>query len=138
DVLAGNVVERARRLASLYRPEDAFTQTTHRWTTADGYSRRVRQLREDLTGFEMVVTSANNAAVENVTSEIPARTAIAEEWWAEADYFADIATAILRATAKGGESSGSPWRSEEHTSELQSRFDLVCRLLLEKKNSNKM
>src|SRR5699024_11802465 len=27
-----------------------------------------------------------------------------------------------------------PPRSEEHTSELQSRFDLVCRLLLEKKN----
>src|SRR5207249_2205699 len=27
-------------------------------------------------------------------------------------------------------------RSEEHTSELQSRFDLVCRLLLEKKNIN--
>src|SRR5438067_6352227 len=25
-------------------------------------------------------------------------------------------------------------RSEEHTSELQSRFDIVCRLLLEKKN----
>src|SRR5699024_11589754 len=28
-------------------------------------------------------------------------------------------------------------RSEEHTSELQSRFDLVCRLLLEKKNNLK-
>src|SRR5438067_8511366 len=27
-------------------------------------------------------------------------------------------------------------RSEEHTSELQSRFDLVCRLLLEKINGN--
>src|SRR5206468_11912063 len=27
-------------------------------------------------------------------------------------------------------------RSEEHTSELQSRSDLVCRLLLEKKNKN--
>src|SRR5206468_9434898 len=27
----------------------------------------------------------------------------------------------------------SIWRSEEHTSELQSRSDLVCRLLLEKK-----
>src|SRR5690554_7189311 len=26
------------------------------------------------------------------------------------------------------------WRSEEHTSELQSRPHLVCRLLLEKKN----
>src|SRR5207249_9763389 len=28
-----------------------------------------------------------------------------------------------------------PVRSEEHTSELQSRFDLVCRLLLEKKKN---
>src|SRR6266704_2502331 len=28
-------------------------------------------------------------------------------------------------------------RSEEHTSELQSRFDLVCRLLLEKKKDNR-
>src|SRR6266568_7140508 len=28
-------------------------------------------------------------------------------------------------------------RSEEHTSELQSQFHLVCRLLLEKKNKNK-
>src|SRR5699024_12079259 len=27
-------------------------------------------------------------------------------------------------------------RSEEHTSELQSRFDLVCRLLLEKKKDD--
>src|SRR5438067_10804019 len=31
---------------------------------------------------------------------------------------------------RGGARGG---RSEEHTSELQSRFDLVCRLLLEKK-----
>src|SRR2546428_2267783 len=36
----------------------------------------------------------------------------------------------------------APWlppitsRSEEHTSELQSRSDLVCRLLLEKKKNN--
>src|SRR5438105_12800924 len=29
-----------------------------------------------------------------------------------------------------------PWRSEEHTSELQSRVDLVCRLLLEKKKNS--
>src|SRR5438067_5594006 len=29
-------------------------------------------------------------------------------------------------------------RSEEHTSELQSRFDIVCRLLLEKKKLNKV
>src|SRR5438105_15920659 len=35
------------------------------------------------------------------------------------------------ATSRSG---GSSKRSEEHTSELQSRVDLVCRLLLEKKN----
>src|SRR5437870_9807299 len=33
---------------------------------------------------------------------------------------------------------GAPPRSEEHTSELQSRGHLVCRLLLEKKKANDM
>src|SRR3712207_7831636 len=32
--------------------------------------------------------------------------------------------------------SHKSWRSEEHTSELQSRQYLVCRLLLEKKNTD--
>src|SRR2546430_8473389 len=32
---------------------------------------------------------------------------------------------------------GSSMRSEEHTSELQSQSNLVCRLLLEKKKKNK-
>src|SRR5438067_8149944 len=33
--------------------------------------------------------------------------------------------------------TGAGERSEEHTSELQSRFDLVCRLLLEKKTHSR-
>src|SRR5207249_10090580 len=33
-------------------------------------------------------------------------------------------------------SASAAARSEEHTSELQSRFDLVCRLLLEKKKQS--
>src|SRR2546429_9642520 len=33
-----------------------------------------------------------------------------------------------------GKKKGTASRSEEHTSELQSRLHLVCRLLLEKKN----
>src|SRR2546427_9323024 len=33
---------------------------------------------------------------------------------------------------------GSPWRSEEHTSELQSQSNLVCRLLLEKKKKTEL
>src|SRR5206468_12115818 len=35
------------------------------------------------------------------------------------------------------EAAGRLARSEEHTSELQSRSDLVCRLLLEKKNNKR-
>src|SRR3989442_7565800 len=47
-----------------------------------------------------------------------------------------------RSCEEGGGASGkaatpvAPVRSEEHTSELQSRPHLVCRLLLEKKKSN--
>src|SRR5947207_6078967 len=37
----------------------------------------------------------------------------------------------------GGPGEASRHRSEEHTSELQSHSDLVCRLLLEKKKKNK-
>src|SRR6266571_8452768 len=36
-----------------------------------------------------------------------------------------------------GRRAAGPGRSEEHTSELQSHVNLVCRLLLEKKKKNK-
>src|SRR5207253_8219473 len=39
----------------------------------------------------------------------------------------------VSACASTPSSNSAPWRSEEHTSELQSRGHLVCRLLLEKK-----
>src|SRR3989442_6102730 len=43
--------------------------------------------------------------------------------------------ALPPAAAHGGELHRVESRSEEHTSELQSRPHLVCRLLLEKKNT---
>src|SRR5258708_22759118 len=99
DILAAHVADGARRLAALAAPEDGFSDVTHRWTDGDGHPRIVRQLRPELTGFEMVVASANNAAVENVTIEMPARKAIAEPWREKADSFAEIATKVLRETA---------------------------------------
>src|SRR5437868_12220336 len=51
------------------------------------------------------------------------------------------ADAAVRAVVLDGRTVGwiaSAPRSEEHTSELQSRFDLVCRLLLEKKKNKKL
>src|SRR5699024_11598397 len=49
---------------------------------------------------------------------------------------------FILAAGEKGEGQGKPVpvrkeRSEEHTSELQSRFDLVCRLLSEKKKHEK-
>lgn len=103
DILAGNVVERARRLAMLRLPQDAFTDVTHRWSDGDGHARIVRQLRPELTGYEMVVASSNNTAVENVSAEVPDRTAIAEPWRSSADYFGSIATRVLNGSAASGE-----------------------------------
>jgi hypothetical protein len=63
----------------------------------------VNVLNPKLTGFEIVVASTNNGAVENVTFEIPAAEAIGEAWREEVartDYFADIATALLGADAR--------------------------------------
>src|SRR5207249_11102433 len=45
------------------------------------------------------------------------------------------ARAASRRARRAGEGPARYRRSEEHTSELQSRFDLVCRLLLEKKKT---
>src|SRR5438067_10579169 len=47
-------------------------------------------------------------------------------------YFGGLS--VYRST-DGGANFTNVGRSEEHTSELQSRFDLVCRLLLEKKKA---
>src|SRR2546429_6183200 len=43
--------------------------------------------------------------------------------------------AATQATPKQNAATATPRRSEEHTSELQSRLHLVCRLLLEKKKT---
>src|SRR5207249_8764186 len=48
---------------------------------------------------------------------------------------AEAEAAALRRDAEQAIARATP-RSEEHTSELQSRFDLVCRLLLEKKKKS--
>src|SRR5690349_24017873 len=49
---------------------------------------------------------------------------------------AEVEYAIALYNGTGTPQNQPAARSEEHTSELQSRRDLVCRLLLEKKKSN--
>src|SRR5690554_6990823 len=63
--------------------------------------------------------------------EAPLGVKEAPERMTRGGYFADYLQEVL-----AGEYGWSA-RSEEHTSELQSRPHLVCRLLLEKKNNSK-
>src|SRR2546422_1984969 len=47
-----------------------------------------------------------------------------------------VRSTSIRTTGPQGRRRSSSARSEEHTSELQSRLHLVCRLLLEKKKNH--
>src|SRR3712207_7818797 len=70
----------------------------------------------------------------------------AREAFLAAGHYAPLTATLVTAVAEGvparepgavldlGAGTGRQLRSEEHTSELQSRQYLVCRLLLEKKN----
>ncbi|MEH1125782.1 AAA domain-containing protein [Micromonospora sp. CPCC 206061] len=119
DLIAALVVRRAQRLATLSHPRKAFTGKQLRWTTGQR-TRVVSEWRPDLTGFEMVVASTNNGAVENVTDEIPDADAIDDSWRDKAavvDYFPEIATALLApdAPASEPEAEAAEQRAEEST-----------------------
>ncbi|WP_174769861.1 DEAD/DEAH box helicase [Paraburkholderia hayleyella] len=79
DMMAENVVRRARRLAALPNAADAISRTPVPVSFA-GRTVRIRALREELSGFEMVVASSNNAAVENISRELPQRSQIGAAW----------------------------------------------------------
>src|SRR2546430_2291330 len=48
-----------------------------------------------------------------------------------------VVQGVRRIGGTAGITHDVAWRSEEHTSELQSQSNLVCRLLLEKKKKHK-
>jgi hypothetical protein len=100
DVVAAVIVERAKSLAKLARPQDAFDpgKATSWPVEHRDYPHRITPPRATVTGFEMLVASANNGAVENVTVEIPGPTALDDAWVEQArevDYFAPVARSVF-------------------------------------------
>lgn len=99
DLAAALVTERAERLAQLADPRDAFLPgKPHEWEAVSGHARAIRRLRPELTGFEMVVASSNNGAVENVTLELPGAAAIDPCWRGRARDHEDLRTLAELAT----------------------------------------
>lgn len=92
EIIAANVVRRAQQLAKLATPDEGFLSPA-------GPNSKQWRLRPELTGFEMVVASSNNTAVENISNELPAVSALDEQWQDISGYFRATATDVLQAAS---------------------------------------
>ena len=79
DIIANNCTERAKVLANLNHPNEGVDE--------QGF------LDSSLTGFEMIVASTNNLAVENISKELPLLSALGEEF-AKLDHLRPVANQL--------------------------------------------
>jgi hypothetical protein len=100
DVIAGIIVNRAIRLSELGDSE-AFTgdgicyESLAVTQNNNQLNRNIHSLRSELTGFEIVIASSNNGAVENITQEIPNEEQIDASWCNYVDYFREFGNRII-------------------------------------------
>ena len=98
DVIAGVIVERAKVLATL-KEDEIF----ERGVKLDGSQYPdFYPLNEKLKGFEIVVASCNNKAVENISAELPKLDSVDKVYLEELDYFRLQATRLLSFNQKDG------------------------------------
>jgi len=101
DLIAAIVTSRADVLATLRRASDGFVSDAREACNDGGKELVAYKLNPSLFGFEIVVASSNNGAVENVTLELPQRDKIDESWLPEAEHFADLGELITGKPAWG-------------------------------------
>ena len=95
DIVANIVVQRAVKLCAFSDPDSAFTEPDEASETLP-YS-----IDSSITGYEIVVASSNNGAVENISKELPAITSIAAEYRKDIDYFSQTASSLLQSESLG-------------------------------------
>ena len=92
DVYANLVTRRAEVMVTYTNPQSAFGAKQDLASTND-QKWSLYQPNTRLCGFEMLVASSNNAAVENVTKELPDANEVKGEVGARLDYFRAAANA---------------------------------------------
>jgi hypothetical protein len=80
EIFAENIVRRAEILARFRKAASAFTPERHPVSLPDATFHSYQKIRDELAGFEMVVVSSNNAAVENISRELPQTGALSGTW----------------------------------------------------------
>lgn len=99
DMVAALVSQRAEQMCAFDDPETAFTPSGQALKTGN-YKLPLHQLDKCLKGFEILITSFNNKAVENVSAELPGIKAIAGD--AEAlRYFKPLSDALIQGESWG-------------------------------------
>ncbi|HYR10027.1 MAG TPA: AAA domain-containing protein [Longimicrobium sp.] len=92
DLVAAVVTQRAEAMAAFEDPSAAFIHSGERLKAGSSWLHLYR-LDPRLKGFEILVASSNNKAVENVSAELPALKAIAEDA-ADLRYFKTVSDAL--------------------------------------------
>jgi hypothetical protein len=92
DIVAAIVTARAEAMVTFADPAAAFEHSGQKLLKGTAWLHLYR-LSSKLRGFEMVVASSNNKAVENVSAELPGLAAIAEDA-TELRYFSSLSNAL--------------------------------------------
>src|SRR5256886_5047647 len=119
------------RLGSGYIPAEVLHQTepTNALTFLVSAGRK--------QGVKPLSAVVSPEGLVGIVSSVDAQTSVVVSW-AHPEFRASAMAAdgsVYGIVAPHGTEGPRAWRSEEHTSELQSQSNLVCRLLLEKKNT---
>ncbi len=79
DIFAENIVRRATVMACYDNVKSTFKEEKIKVEFGKA-TLELAVLQDDLTGYEMVVTSSNNAAVQNISEELPQVKALGKNW----------------------------------------------------------
>lgn len=96
DVVANIIYKRAEEIIKFKdNPSKAFKKIGE--TSLKVNSKNIQEifkLDEKIAGFEIVVASSNNGAVENITKELPLKNEIDASWHQQAQYLTELATNV--------------------------------------------